>query len=80
MPDGRPKKRAKRSVKAEPRPSTSDTNAADVTLVDVVGEDSDTPENLSDERRKTSSREGGSGDEPVANERSAPDSSARNSS
>ncbi|KAH0862606.1 hypothetical protein HID58_079817 [Brassica napus] len=39
-----------------------------------------TPENLSEERRKTSSREGGSGDEPVANERSAPDSSARKSS
>ncbi|XP_013709085.1 uncharacterized abhydrolase domain-containing protein DDB_G0269086-like [Brassica napus] len=70
----------KRSVEAEPRPSNSDTNAADTTLVDVVGEDSGTPENLSEERRKTSSREGGSGDEPVANERSAPDSSARKSS
>ncbi|KAH0899010.1 hypothetical protein HID58_048578, partial [Brassica napus] len=79
-PDGRPKKRTKSSVEAEPRPSTSDTNAADTTLVDVVGEDNDTPENLSEERRKTSSREGGSGDEPVANERSAPDSSARKSS
>ncbi|KAH0871956.1 hypothetical protein HID58_069318 [Brassica napus] len=79
-PDGRPKKRTKRSVEAEPRPSTSDTNAADATLVDVVGEDSGTPENLSEERRKTSSREGGSGDEPIANERSAPDSSARKSS
>ncbi|KAH0883315.1 hypothetical protein HID58_059411 [Brassica napus] len=79
-PDGRPKKRTKRSVEAEPRPSTSDTNAADTTLVNVVGEDSGTPENLSEERRKTSTREGGSGDEPVANERSAPDSSARKSS
>ncbi|KAF3523606.1 hypothetical protein F2Q69_00045926 [Brassica cretica] len=79
-PDGRPKKRTKSSVEAEPRPSTFDTNAADTTLVDVVGEDNDTPENLSEERRKTSSREGGSGDEPVANERSAPDSSARKSS
>ncbi|KAF2549185.1 hypothetical protein F2Q70_00020293 [Brassica cretica] len=58
-PDGRPKKRTKRSVEAEPRPSTSDTNAADATLVDDVGEDSDTPENLSEERRKTSSLEGG---------------------
>ncbi|KAH0860489.1 hypothetical protein HID58_088750 [Brassica napus] len=75
-----PKKRTKRSVEAETRPSTSDTNAADTTLVDVVGEDSGTPENLSEERKKTSSREGGSGDEPVANERSAPDSSARKSS
>ncbi|KAF3515869.1 hypothetical protein DY000_02058716 [Brassica cretica] len=76
-PDGRPKKRTKRSVEAEPHPSTSDTNAADATLVDVVGEDSGTPENLSEEGRKTSSREGGSGDEP---RRSAPDSSARKSS
>ncbi|KAH0892694.1 LOW QUALITY PROTEIN: hypothetical protein HID58_055123, partial [Brassica napus] len=78
-PDGRPKKRTKRYVEVEPRPSTSDTNAADTTLVDAVGEDSDTPENLSEERRKTSSREGDFGDEPVANERSAPDSSARKS-
>ncbi|KAF3562998.1 hypothetical protein DY000_02018525 [Brassica cretica] len=79
-PDGSPKKRTKWYVEAETRPSTSDTNAADTTLVDVVGEDSGTPENLSEERRKTSSREEGSGDEPVANERSAPDSSARKSS
>ncbi|KAF2562566.1 hypothetical protein F2Q70_00017923 [Brassica cretica] len=76
-PDGRPKKRTKRSVKAEPRPSTSGTNAADATLVDVVGEDSGAPENLLEERGKISSREAGSGDEP---ERSAPDSSARKSS
>ncbi|KAF3519401.1 hypothetical protein DY000_02058454 [Brassica cretica] len=54
-PDGRPKKRTKRSVEAELCPSTSDTNAADATLVDVVGEDSGIPENLSEERRKTSS-------------------------
>ncbi|KAF2552290.1 hypothetical protein F2Q68_00035797 [Brassica cretica] len=74
-PDGYPKKRTKRSVEAEPRPSTSDANAADTTLVDAVGEASGTPENLSEERRKTSSREGGSGGEP---ERSAPDFSARN--
>ncbi|XP_048599766.1 protein IWS1 homolog [Brassica napus] len=73
-PDGHPKKRNKRSVEAEPRPSTSDANAADATLVDAVGEASGTPENLSEERTKTSSREGGSGGEP---ERSAPDSSAR---
>ncbi|KAH0899017.1 hypothetical protein HID58_048585 [Brassica napus] len=74
------KKDDKRRKLREPRPSTSGTNAADTTLVDVVGEDVGTPENLSEERRKTSSREGGSGDEPVANERSAPDSSARKSS
>ncbi|KAF3532609.1 hypothetical protein DY000_02039829 [Brassica cretica] len=73
-PDGHPKKRTKRSIEAEPRPSTSDSNAADATLVDDVGEASGTPENLSEERRKTSSREGGSGGEP---ERSAPDSYAR---
>ncbi|KAF3594702.1 hypothetical protein DY000_02024554 [Brassica cretica] len=73
-PDGHPKKRTKRSVDAEPRPFTSDANAADATLVDAVGEASGTLENLSEERRKTSSREGGFGGEP---ERSAPDSSAR---
>ncbi|KAF2580466.1 hypothetical protein F2Q68_00005301 [Brassica cretica] len=73
-PGGHPKKRTKRSVEAEPRPSTSDANATDATLVDAVGEASGTPENLSEERRKTSSREGGSGGEPA---RSAPDSSAR---
>ncbi|KAF3607607.1 hypothetical protein DY000_02049959 [Brassica cretica] len=75
--DGRPKKRTKRSVEAEPRPSTSGTNAADGTVVKVVGEDSGAPENLLEERRKISSREAGSGDEP---ERSSPDSSARKSS
>ena len=73
-PDGHPKKRTKRAVEAEPRPSTSDANAADATLVDAVGEASGTPENLSEERRKTCSREGGSGGEPA---RSTPDSSAR---
>ncbi|KAH0868291.1 hypothetical protein HID58_075313, partial [Brassica napus] len=81
-PDGHPKKRTKRSVEAEPRPSTSGAtrpstsgaNAADATLVDAVGEASGTPKTPSEERRKTSSREGGSGGEP---ERSAPDSSAR---
>ncbi|KAH0857487.1 hypothetical protein HID58_085748, partial [Brassica napus] len=72
--DGHPRKRTKRSVEAEPRPSTSDANAADATLVDAVGEASGTPENLSEERRKTCSREGGSGGEPA---RSTPDSSAR---
>ncbi|KAH0894595.1 hypothetical protein HID58_057024, partial [Brassica napus] len=71
---GHPKKRTKRSVAAEPRPSTSDANAGDATLVDAVGEASGTPENLSEERGKTCSREGGSGGEPA---RSTPDSSAR---
>ncbi|KAF2533800.1 hypothetical protein F2Q70_00030623 [Brassica cretica] len=43
-------------------------------LVPVSTRASGTPKTLSEERRKTSSREGGSGGEP---ERSAPDSSAR---
>ncbi|KAF3545787.1 hypothetical protein DY000_02008059 [Brassica cretica] len=73
-PGGHPKKRTKRSVEAEPRLSTSDANAADATFVDAVGEASGTPENLSEERRKASSRKGGSDGEPA---RSAPDSSAR---
>ncbi|XP_013726582.1 meiosis-specific protein ASY2-like [Brassica napus] len=72
--DGHPRKRTKRSVEAEPRPSTSDANAADAAIVDAVGEASGTPGNLSEERRKTCSREGGSGGEPA---RSTPDSSAR---
>ncbi|KAH0893284.1 hypothetical protein HID58_055713, partial [Brassica napus] len=72
--DGHPRKRTKRSVEAEPRPSTSDANAADAAIVDAVGEASGTPGNLSEERRKTCSREGGSGGEPT---RSTPDSSAR---
>ncbi|WZZ51338.1 hypothetical protein YC2023_051445 [Brassica napus] len=72
--DGHPRKRTKRSVEAEPRPSTFDANVADATLVDAVGEASGTPENLSEERRKTCSQEGGSGGEST---RSTPDSSAR---
>ncbi|KAF3556016.1 hypothetical protein F2Q69_00015986 [Brassica cretica] len=72
--DGHPRKRTKRSVEAEPRPSTSDANAADAALVDAVGEANGTPGNLSEERRKTCSREGGSGGESA---RSTPDSSAR---
>ncbi|KAF3486849.1 hypothetical protein F2Q69_00055357 [Brassica cretica] len=72
--DGHPRKRTKRSVEAEPRPSTSEMNAADAALIDAVGEASGTPENLSEELRKICSREGGSGGEPA---RSTPDSSAR---
>ncbi|KAH0860135.1 hypothetical protein HID58_088396 [Brassica napus] len=72
--DGHPRKRTKRSVEAEPRPSTSDANAADVAIVDTFGEASGTPGKLSEERRKTCSREGGSSGEPA---RSTPDSSAR---
>ncbi|KAF3532214.1 hypothetical protein DY000_02040684 [Brassica cretica] len=72
--DGHPRKRTKRSVEAEPRPSISDANAADAAIVEAVGEASGTPGNLSEERRKTCSREGGSGGEPA---RSTPDSSAR---
>ncbi|KAF2582704.1 hypothetical protein F2Q68_00004657 [Brassica cretica] len=53
--DGHPRKRTKRSVEAEPCPSTSDANAADATLVDAVGEASGAPENLSEERRADAS-------------------------
>ncbi|KAH0893253.1 hypothetical protein HID58_055682, partial [Brassica napus] len=67
-PGGHPKKRTKRSVEAEPRPSTSYANAADATLVDALGEASGTPENLSEERRKTRSREGGSGENEILEE------------
>ncbi|KAG2287416.1 hypothetical protein Bca52824_047020 [Brassica carinata] len=45
--DGHPRKRTKRSVEAKPRPSTSDANAADVAIVDTVGEASGTPGKLS---------------------------------
>ncbi|KAF3511315.1 hypothetical protein F2Q69_00006155 [Brassica cretica] len=72
--DGHPRKRTKRFVEAEPRPSTSDANAADAVLVDAVVEASGTPENLSEERRNTCLREGGSGGEPA---RSTLDSSTR---
>ncbi|KAG2270838.1 hypothetical protein Bca52824_065393 [Brassica carinata] len=43
--DGHPRKTTKRSVEAEPRPSTSDVNAADAAIVDAVGETSGTLEN-----------------------------------
>ncbi|XP_013632981.1 PREDICTED: serrate RNA effector molecule homolog [Brassica oleracea var. oleracea] len=71
--DGHPRKRtkrkkAKRSVEAEPRPSTSDASVADAAIVDAVGEASGSPGNLSEEKRKTCSREGGSGGEPARSE------------
>ncbi|KAF3601717.1 hypothetical protein F2Q69_00036767 [Brassica cretica] len=62
---GHPGKKAKRSVEAEPRPSTSDASVADAAIVDAVGEASGTTGNLSEEKRKTCSREGGSGGEPA---------------
>ncbi|KAF2610988.1 hypothetical protein F2Q70_00012630 [Brassica cretica] len=65
---GLPRKKAKRSVEAEPRPSTSDASVADAAVVDAVGEASGTPGNLSEEKRKTCSREGGSGGEPARSE------------
>ncbi|XP_048599606.1 meiosis-specific protein ASY2-like [Brassica napus] len=40
---GHPRKKTKRSVEAEPRPSTSDANVADAAIVDAVGEASGTP-------------------------------------
>ncbi|KAG2248869.1 hypothetical protein Bca52824_088497 [Brassica carinata] len=40
---GHPRKKTKRSVEAEPRPSTSDANVVDAAIVDAVGEASGTP-------------------------------------
>ncbi|KAH0864217.1 hypothetical protein HID58_081428, partial [Brassica napus] len=65
---GHPRKKTKRSVEAEPRPSTFDASVADAAIVDAVGEASGTPGNLSEEKRKTCSREGGSGGEPARSE------------
>ncbi|KAF3554710.1 hypothetical protein F2Q69_00014987 [Brassica cretica] len=65
---GHPRKKTKRSVEAEPRPSTSDASVADAAIVDAVGEASGTPGNLSEEKRKTCSREGGSSGEPARSE------------
>ena len=75
---GHPRKKTKRSVEAEPRPSTSDASVADASvadasvadaaIVDAVGEANGTPGNLSEEKRKTCSREGGSGGEPARSE------------
>ncbi|KAH0884209.1 hypothetical protein HID58_060305, partial [Brassica napus] len=65
---GHPRKKTKRSVEAEPRPSTSDANVADAAIVDAVGEASGTPGNLSEEKRKTCSREGGGPSERPGNE------------
>ncbi|KAF2583936.1 hypothetical protein F2Q70_00036421 [Brassica cretica] len=65
---GHARKKTKRSVEAEPRPSTSDASVADAAIVDAVGEASGTPGNLSEEKRKTCSREGGSSGEPARSE------------
>ncbi|KAF2554485.1 hypothetical protein F2Q68_00013939 [Brassica cretica] len=64
------KKKNKRSIEAEPRPS--DVEAA---LVEVVTRDGVSPE-TPPEKRKVSTR----GSDPVASERSAPDPSARKGS
>ncbi|KAF3549297.1 hypothetical protein DY000_02008175 [Brassica cretica] len=66
--------KAKKKKDGRKRAPSSDANAADAAIVDAVGEASGTPGNLSEEKRKTCSREGGSGGEPA---RSTPDSSAR---
>ena len=71
VPEDRPrKKKKKRSIEAEPRPS--DVEAALVEVVTRDGVSSETPP----EKRKVSTR----GSDPVASERSAPDPSARKGS
>ncbi|KAF3608550.1 hypothetical protein DY000_02046188 [Brassica cretica] len=68
VPEDRPrKKKKKRSIEAEPRPS-----GVEAALVDVVTRDGVSPE-TPPEKRKVSTRGSGS----VASERSAPDPSAR---
>ncbi|KAF2599329.1 hypothetical protein F2Q68_00011181 [Brassica cretica] len=71
VPEDRPrKKKNKRSIEAEPRPS-----GVEAALVDVVTRDGVSPE-TPPEKRKVSTRGSGS----VASERSAPDPSARKGS
>ncbi|WZZ25180.1 hypothetical protein YC2023_008581 [Brassica napus] len=65
---GHPRKKTERSVEAEPRPSTYDANVADAAIVDAVGDACGTSGNLSEEKKKTYSREGGSGGEPARSE------------
>ncbi|KAH0901841.1 hypothetical protein HID58_041344, partial [Brassica napus] len=55
---GHPRKKTERSVEAEPRPSTYDANVADAAIVDAVGDACGTSGNLSEEKKKTYSREG----------------------
>ncbi|KAH0903650.1 hypothetical protein HID58_043153, partial [Brassica napus] len=66
---------AKKSVDAEPRPS-----AVEATLVDVAMRGSVSPKTPSEKKGKVSTRGSGSGGEPAASEKSAPDSPARKGS
>ncbi|KAF2565719.1 hypothetical protein F2Q68_00027358 [Brassica cretica] len=76
VPEDRPKKKTKKKfVDAEPRPSAVEAN-----LVDVAMRGSISLETPSEKKRKVSTRGSGSGSEPAASEKSAPDSSARKGS
>ncbi|KAH0886063.1 LOW QUALITY PROTEIN: hypothetical protein HID58_062159, partial [Brassica napus] len=76
VPEDRPKKKTKKKfVDAEPRPY-----AVEATLVDVAMRGRVSPETPSEKKRKVSTRGSGSGSEPAASEKSAPDSSARKGS
>ena len=73
MPEDRPrKKKKKKSIEAEPRPSD-----VEATLVDVATRGGVSPETPLEKKRKVSTRGSGSGSDPAASERSAPDASAR---
>ena len=73
VPEDRPrKKKKKKSIEAEPRPSD-----VEATLVDVATRGGVSPETPLEKKRKVSTRGSGSGSDPAASERSAPDASAR---
>ena len=72
VPEDRPRKKKKKSIEAEPHPSD-----VEVTLVDVATRGGVSPETPLERKRKVSTRESGSGSDPAASERSAPDPSAR---
>ncbi|KAF2558624.1 hypothetical protein F2Q68_00014873 [Brassica cretica] len=62
------KKKKKKSIEAEPRPSD-----VEATLVDVATRGGVSPETPLEKKRKVSTRGSGSGSDPAASERSAPD-------
>ena len=73
VPEDRPrKKKKKKSIEAEPRPSD-----VEATMVDVATRGGVSPETPPEKKRKVSTRGSGSGSDPAASERSAPDPSAR---
>ncbi|KAH0859388.1 hypothetical protein HID58_087649, partial [Brassica napus] len=77
VPEDRPrkKKKKKKYIEAEPRPSD-----VEATLVDVATRGGISPETPLEKKRKVSTRESGSGSDPAASERSAPDPSTRKGS